>query len=191
MAGNGLAYGLREMPEVKAAWGARMIFPNDLVHDRTDMCGDRDDKDKLLAWLSSVPQPNDLRFINAVHANTGPRDENVFTIFEDDKGIMQASAQSSSGYLYVSAWLKEHVILPAAKTDYYIVAVDSGGDVMAIRATEVERKGLDITVKSVMPNDDGIAGPTASFENKGNDDEDIFESVRDAMAAVLISYDEE
>lgn len=72
-------------------------------------------------------------------------------------------------------------------TDYYVVAVDDMGDVTAIRAKVTHRSGLSMTVESVYidPESDVNGDPRVAFENQGNDDEHIYEAVRDAMASVL------
>lgn len=105
---NRLGYGLRDAPtDAPAAWGARLIFPNDLVWDRTDMYGEQEDKNRLLDWLNThAPRIGSDDFLNLVYRNTSASGEHVFTIAEDDTAIMQASAQGSYGYLYVAAWLK-------------------------------------------------------------------------------------
>lgn len=106
-----LTFGLRDMPNVKAAWGARMIFPNDLVPDRTSMIGDEAGKAALLDWLNRcAPAPGGEAFNATVRSNTSPSDSHVFTIYEDETGVVRASAQGSCGYLYVSAWRKDAVL---------------------------------------------------------------------------------
>jgi hypothetical protein len=71
-------------------------------------------------------------------------------------------------------------------TAYYVVAVDDNGDVMAARAVEVSRAGLDFTVRS-----DYTADGTDewrerfAFENQGADPESVWEAARDALTAVM------
>ena len=54
MADLKLGYGCnRALPDdITAAWGARLIWPNDLVHDRQDMQGDPDAVVELANWLN-------------------------------------------------------------------------------------------------------------------------------------------
>ncbi len=71
--------------------------------------------------------------------------------------------------------------------DYYIVAVDTNGDVLATPATLIDRDGLDITIRTADPSDDSAC----SFENQGDDNGAKFEAARDALAAVMPDDDEE
>jgi len=102
--------------DVRAVWGARLIWPNDLVHDRQDLAARDDDaKMALIAWL------NDEGILRKVldHLGSsncrfemglfGPKDNTEVVIYEDAKGKIIGSPQSSHGYLYVCGWLKEHV----------------------------------------------------------------------------------
>jgi hypothetical protein len=115
-----LAFGRRTFPDnVRAVWGARLIFPNDLVHDRQDLAvRDDDAKQALIAWLNgpnsgdgAIAQMRDClgaagwRAANGVYGDS----DNEVVIWEDDKGKIVGSAQSSHGYMYVCGWLKEHV----------------------------------------------------------------------------------
>lgn len=72
------------------------------------------------------------------------------------------------------------------KIDYYIIAVDDDGDVLATPATLVNRSGLDITVRTTEPDSKAFA-----FENQGDDSVSKWESARDALAAVMPEEDEE
>jgi hypothetical protein len=65
-------------------------------------------------------------------------------------------------------------------TDYYLVAVDDNGDVMAGRMVEVSRKGLDITLRSA-----SIETTNFAFENQGDDAVSKWESARDALASIM------
>lgn len=77
------------------------------------------------------------------------------------------------------------------KTDYYIVAVDEDGDVMAVRADLVDRTGLDIKVKSQTTGDENTAESLlVAFENQGDDSVSKWESAHDALAAVMPDEDE-
>jgi hypothetical protein len=117
-----IAFGRRTFPEdVQAVWGARLIFPNDLVWDRQDLDSHDDDaKQSLIAWLNG-PNTGDgaIKKMRAILADTNKRYEispdlgsgrgdDEAVIYEDDEGKIIGSPQSSGGYLYVCGWLKAH-----------------------------------------------------------------------------------
>jgi hypothetical protein len=109
MADLKLAFGLREIPAtVTCAWGARLIWPNDLVWDRQDIDGSTEAVDALRSWLNDGPLRSALgqAYALAEHFELSPRSEEIVTLYEDEHGIVRASPQASSGYLYVAAWLK-------------------------------------------------------------------------------------
>jgi hypothetical protein len=101
-----LGYGLRNIPaDVTTAWGARWIWPNDMVHNRQDLQGP--DKDKLIAWLNGgaiaaarVAAPS------LIQIGLSPREDREVVLYEDERGVIKANPQGSHGYLYVAAWLK-------------------------------------------------------------------------------------
>jgi hypothetical protein len=106
---------------VRAVWGARLIWPNDLLHDRQDIDAHDDDaKQALIAWLNgpgtgdgAIAAMRDCmgaagwRAANGVWPDT-PFDQEA-VIYEDDRGKIVGSAQGSHGHFYVCGWLKEHV----------------------------------------------------------------------------------
>ena len=94
---------------VKAAWGARFIFPNDLLHDRTGIFGDTDDKKALIEWLNSGAL---RKARDAAPAGLFPNETREVVLYDDDTGTVVANPNGSYGYLYVAAWLKAAV--PAA-----------------------------------------------------------------------------
>jgi hypothetical protein len=111
-----LAFGRQTFPDDAAAvWGARLIWPNDLLPDRQDL-GARDDEAKqaLIAWLNGEPagtgaiakmrdalaEPSRL----GLGSNTPYEVEAV--VFEDERGKIVGSPQGSYGYVYVAGWLK-------------------------------------------------------------------------------------
>lgn len=105
-----LAYGLRTHPVDRAVWGARLIWPGDLLHDRQSVIGDDADLHALTSWLNAGPLNEALRCARLKQdANRNPlrRDEDrEVTLYEDEKGIVRANPQSSHGYLYIAGWLK-------------------------------------------------------------------------------------
>ena len=65
-------------------------------------------------------------------------------------------------------------------TDYYLVAVDSDGDVMAGRMVEVSREGLNITLRTASTDISNFA-----FENHGDDATSKWDAAQDALGAVM------
>lgn len=119
---DALHFGYRKYPDdLLAVWGARLIFPNDLVWDRQDLQATDDDaKQALIAWLNG-PNSGDgaiakmreiLRSVNQrykISPDLGDgRGDDEHVIYEDDEGKIVGSPQSSGGYLYVAGWLKAH-----------------------------------------------------------------------------------
>jgi hypothetical protein len=104
-----LAFGyrpaLKHVP-ILAAWGARLIYPDDLVWDRTDAIGEQVHKDKLFALLNErAPQPKDFGPI--LSRNGIDSGSNVsIALYEDDEVLLMGSPQSSYGYFYVTGVLK-------------------------------------------------------------------------------------
>ncbi len=106
-----LQYGMRcFMPEtVKACWGARLIYPNDMVHDRVSIVGGDRPKTELRVWLKRV-WPQAAKTLQAL-AKEGRMLRDGYTqvvVFEDEHGIMAANPQGSCGYVYIGAYLKAH-----------------------------------------------------------------------------------
>jgi hypothetical protein len=109
-AARDLAFGHKwdDVPAVKAAWGARLIFPNDVVWDRTDAAGDDTAKAALLDYLRTTVGTKpfdtayDLRYTMKMDA------DRAFTLYEDDTAKVVGHPHGNSGYLYVTAWLKAH-----------------------------------------------------------------------------------
>ena len=109
-----LSFGaVRSIPEgVETAWGARLIWPDDLLHDRQDLSGPN--ADVLKAWLNGVPSGQGaLRQALKAASGLGPRfalkwdEDRTVTLYEDEDGIIVGNPQGSYGYLYVAGWLKE------------------------------------------------------------------------------------
>jgi hypothetical protein len=112
-----LAFGRRTHPDnVRAVWGARLIFPNDLVWNRQDVQSESDEaKDELVAWLNG-PGHGDGALSKALLMLRNPGElgltssgDNEVVIYEDEDGKIIGSAQKSYGYLYCAAWLHAHV----------------------------------------------------------------------------------
>lgn len=107
-----LAYGLNAaIPDgAHTAWGARLIWPNDLVFNRQDLRGEA--TGELKDWLNGGVLREVLdRLARLAH------DDPTFTsgvnapvrIYDDADGTVYANPNGSYGYVYVAAWLKAHV----------------------------------------------------------------------------------
>lgn len=106
-----LAWGrTKGLPDgVRAAWGARLIWPADLVHNRQDLAGPETETRELIDWLNGVALSSARdRLRELARPGTGwdQRSEMEATLFEDERGKIIGSPQASSGYVYVAAWLK-------------------------------------------------------------------------------------
>lgn len=102
-----LAFGMNNIPaDVTTAWGARLIWPNDLVHDRQDLSGPT--KGLLAQWLNGgalrVALDNAASLAGRYELKQSENRE--VTLYEDEAGVIKANPQASHGYLYVAAWLK-------------------------------------------------------------------------------------
>jgi hypothetical protein len=102
-----LGYGCREgLPEeVGTAWGARWIFPNDMVHDRQDLKGEN--RDALIEWLNGGAIKAALIEARELVSRWEmfPDSDKTLTLHSDETGVIIANPQSSHGYLYVAGWL--------------------------------------------------------------------------------------
>lgn len=104
-----LAFGLRQIPDdVVACWGARLIWPADLLRDRQDMVGDEIERERLSKWLNGGALGEALAEARrlADRHELAPSDDRQVTLVFDDHGTIVANPQGSHGYLYVAAWLK-------------------------------------------------------------------------------------
>jgi hypothetical protein len=103
-----LVFGLRAIPNgLPAVWGARLIWPGDLVYDRQDMIGDEPARSELASWLNAGPLATALeRMRSGDRAGLSHHQNHVVVLYEDKRGVIKGSPQASYGYLYVAAWLK-------------------------------------------------------------------------------------
>lgn len=107
---NELRFGHKsDLPDVTAAWGARLIFPDDVVWDRTDAAGEADEKAKLLGYLRETVGRDPFEKAGAM-AGEMRGSEAVFTLYDDGVAKVVGSPHGNSGYLYVTAWLREHEV---------------------------------------------------------------------------------
>lgn len=110
-----IAFGRRSFPEnIPAVWGARLIWPNDLLHDRQDLAAvDDAAKQALIAWLNGgaiAKMREALRAPDAVGITPEMGFDDEAVIYEDEQGKIVGSAQRSGGYVYVAGWLKAGVV---------------------------------------------------------------------------------
>jgi hypothetical protein len=113
-----IVFGRRTFPDsVSAVWGARLIWPDDLVHDRQDLAArDEGDKAELVRWLNG-PGNGDGALRKALDKLRGDGPDSLglsysgdqeAVIYEDTLGKIIGSAQGSYGYLYVCGWMFKH-----------------------------------------------------------------------------------
>lgn len=107
-----LAYGLNTetRPSEAVAWGARLIWPNDLVHDRQSWDGGADgdaDREALMTWLNSgvLRLALDRLASMAREHELRPDENREVPLIEDLTGVVVANPNRSHGYVYVAAWL--------------------------------------------------------------------------------------
>ena len=111
-----LAWGCnRALPDgVRYAWGARMIAPADLLYNRTDFAGGEqgdEGRTALADWLSGgagEAARQTARDLN-LGIGTSGQSSDVYTLYRDEQGTIMGSPQRSYGYVYIAAWLHEHV----------------------------------------------------------------------------------
>lgn len=94
----------------KAAWGARLIFPADLLHDRQGFYNwDTPEGQRLADWLNKTGALKKAltqakraagRFLHS-------DDSDLVILYRDGIGIIVANPNASYGYLYVAAWLHD------------------------------------------------------------------------------------
>lgn len=89
---------------VTTAWGARWIYPDDIVWDRQDLQGP--EKEKLKAWLNGGAIAKAREVARTERYFMASSSMGRIILYQDKIGIIVASPQASYGYLYVAAWLK-------------------------------------------------------------------------------------
>lgn len=116
-----LKFGLRDVvpPDARAAWGARLIYPDDVLADRTDCIGAAHDRQELLDYLrlhvgerpwERAREMDERRELRSTSSET-------VTLFEDERCIVRANPNGSGGYLYAAAWLKSEPAASAAEPE--------------------------------------------------------------------------
>ena len=108
---NTLRFGLNNaVPDgVPAAWGARLIFPDDLLPDRQGFVNSDSAEGKALhGWLNGGALRQALEQAWRLSENGrlfGDECRDV-VLYEDEVGRIAGNPNKSFGYLYVAAWLK-------------------------------------------------------------------------------------
>jgi hypothetical protein len=106
-----LNFGLNaEIPRsIDVAWGARLIYPNQMVSDRQSMIGSNaTDKKMLLNWLNGgvfAAAMKNAKLLADARVIT-PQSYETVIVYEDESGIIKGNPNGSGGYLYVCAYLK-------------------------------------------------------------------------------------
>ena len=92
--------------DIKTAWGARLIAPDDLLWDRQDLVADSDEaKTELIAWLNGGAIRGALDFLRENYWQLR-QDDSELVLYNDIDGAIVGSTQGSGGYVYVAGWLK-------------------------------------------------------------------------------------
>ena len=98
-------------PTAKAAWGARLIWPAELLYDRQGFYRwDTLDGQRLKSWLNddgNLHRALDAAGRMARRFELAASDNRGVTLYEDETGIVLGNPLASFGYLYVAAYLKE------------------------------------------------------------------------------------
>lgn len=111
-----LEFGLNaELPDsVTAAWGARWIFPNDMLGDRQSFPGMETGAGQILQqWLNdgkALAKASKAALQLSNRYELLPRDSETVTLYEDEVGIIKGNPLASFGYLYVVAYLKAEAL---------------------------------------------------------------------------------
>jgi hypothetical protein len=102
----------RGVPEgITTAWGARLIAPDDLLHDRQDLVADSPEaKAELIEWLNGDTPGNGAitkmrEWLRDNYFQLGQNDDEL-VLYNDIDGMIIGSTQGSGGYVYVAGWLK-------------------------------------------------------------------------------------
>ena len=94
--------------DVTTAWGARLIAPADLLHDRQDLVAESDEaKAELVAWLNGGAIKGALDWLRENYWQFR-QDDAELVLYNDADGMIVGSTQGSGGYVYVAGWLKPH-----------------------------------------------------------------------------------
>jgi hypothetical protein len=118
-----LAFGLNfGVPEVRAAWGARVIIDQhghvDFVPGRSSQFGSEEDQDELFRVLDErVPMTKLREQIRTmlIGGLLHTRLAELVTLYEDEDVVVLGNTNASAGYLYVRGFLRKHVVAAEAQ----------------------------------------------------------------------------
>lgn len=103
-----LSFGLNdEVPATATtAWGARWIYPDDMVSDRQDFVNMGSPEGLLLKkWLD---QTGIRKAKEAARKRiVGPTEDRVVVLYEDKVGVIKGNPRGSHGYLYIVGHLHQ------------------------------------------------------------------------------------
>lgn len=105
------SFGLHEAvpAEATAAWGARWIFPDDMLPDRQSFPGmDTPEGQQLRTWLNGGALHKARTHARKLADQCGISHDSdkTVTLFEDETGKIVGNPRASYGYLYVAGWIK-------------------------------------------------------------------------------------
>lgn len=115
----------RGVPDgIRAIYGARLIAPAAIVNSRVDLYAeDETVKRELIDWLNGEKHLPDykpghgalnfaIQYLQA--ARYGGHQDVEHVVYEDERGIIKANCQASHGYVYVHAYMYDHVPVAVA-----------------------------------------------------------------------------
>lgn len=104
-----LTFGLgQEVPdEATAAWGARWIYPDQMLPDRQSFEGMKTpDGENLKNWLNGGALEKAMKFARKSGGKLHPTSHETVVLYEDNTGVIKGNPNASGGYLYVCAYLQ-------------------------------------------------------------------------------------
>lgn len=114
ISGLSLTYGYNQAipKDVGGVWGARLIWPNDLLWDRQSIARHEDqasdeELERLTGWLNSIAvKEMREKLSDPWKLGLHPNEDMEAIIYEDEIGKIIGNTLGSHGYVYVVAYLK-------------------------------------------------------------------------------------
>lgn len=124
-----LGFGLsRAIPDaVSCAWGARLIYPDDLVFNRQDLVGEGEERAELIGWLNdhkALAKALEAARLFDQRWKLSRDGAQKVVLYEDAGGVIVACPQNSHGYLYVAGWLHHDLPELQAPPEYERVVIE-------------------------------------------------------------------